>query len=164
MVRSPGSILQRRIAVRISEVARAAQVGVETVRFYERRGLITQPVRPADGGLRSYPEQVAVQIRFIRQAQELGFSLGEIEDLLSLKSEPDTDCSEIRRCALDKREDVDLKIKRLRRLRGTLTKLIDACPGEGALDSCSIIDAMGPPEHTDSKPNGTNGKRRNGKS
>ena len=78
--------------MRISEVASCAGVGVETVRFYERKGLIQQPVKPAEGGFRSYPEQVAVQIRFIRQAQELGFSLSEIEDLLSLKSErPDWD-------------------------------------------------------------------------
>ncbi len=62
--------------MRISEVARYADVGVETVRFYERRRLIRQPVRPADGGFRSYPLEVATQIRFIRQAQKLGFSLG----------------------------------------------------------------------------------------
>jgi len=150
--------------VRISEVARAADVGVETVRFYERRGLIRQPIKPANGGFRSYPESVMMQIRFIRQAQELGFSLGEIEDLLSLKSEPDTDCSDIRQRALSKREDVDLKIKRLRQIRNTLTKLIDACPGKGALEFCSILSAMEPPEHTDSKPEGTKRKRRNGRS
>lgn len=147
--------------MRISEVAKAADVGVETVRFYERRGLIEQPKKPVNGGFRFYPEQVAVEIRFIRQAQELGFSLGEIEDLLSLKSEPDTDCSEIRHRALSKREDVDIKIKRLRRIRGTLTKLIDACPGEGALESCSIIDAMGPNERAAAEPKRINGKRRN---
>jgi len=150
--------------VRISEVARVADVGVETVRFYERRGLIRQPIKPANGGYRSYPESVMMQIRFIRQAQELGFSLGEIEDLLSLKSEPDTDCSDIRQRALSKREDVDLKIKRLRQIRNTLTKLIDACPGKGALEFCSILSAMEPPEHTDYKPEGTKRKRRNGRS
>jgi MerR family transcriptional regulator, copper efflux regulator len=145
--------------VRISEVARAADVGVETVRFYERRGLIQQPVKPADGGFRSYPEQVAVQIRFVRQAQELGFSLSEIEDLLSLKSEPDTDCSDIRRRALGKRDDVDLKIRRLKRIRKTLTKLIDACPGKGALESCSIIEAMATEGRAGAHPKQTNGKK-----
>ena len=148
--------------MRISEVASCAGVGVETVRFYERKGLIQQPVKPAVGGFRSYPEQVAVQIRFIRQAQELGFSLSEIEDLLSLKSEPDTDCSDIRRRALAKREDVNIKLRRLRRIRKTLTKLIDACPGKGALEFCSIIDAMTPRPHASPDPNPTNGKRRNG--
>lgn len=143
--------------MRISELAKVADVGVETVRFYERRGLIAQPIKPADGGFRSYPERVAVQIRFIRQAQELGFSLGEIEDLLSLKSEPDTDCSEIRHRALSKRDDVDLKIKRLRRIRATLTKLIDACPGKGALVSCSIIEALEPNGRAEVKPNRANG-------
>jgi len=150
--------------VRISEVAKAAHVGIETVRFYERRGLIPQPVRPADGGFRSYPEQVTLQIRFIRQAQELGFSLGEIKELLSLKSIPDADCSEVRRRALSKRDDVDFKIKRLRRIRKTLTKLIDACPGEGALGSCSIIDAMGSNVTGITKHKHNSVKRRNGKS
>ena len=150
--------------MRISEIAKAAHVGVETVRFYERRGLIPQPPRPVDGGFRSYPEQVAVRIRFIRQAQDLGFSLGEIEELLSLKSEPDADCSEVRRRALNKREDVDIKIRNLRRIRKTLTRLIDACPGEGALETCSIIDAMEPKECCCAEPGRTKGKRGNGKS
>lgn len=150
--------------MRISEVAKAADVGVETVRFYERRGLIRQPMRPANGGFRSYPETVVLQIRFIREAQELGFSLGEIEDLLSLRSEPDTDCGKIRLRALAKRDDVDFKIKRLRRIRATLTKLIDACPGKGALEYCSIIEAMEPSARVDAEPGRTNGKRRNGRS
>ncbi len=150
--------------MRISEVARAADVGVETVRFYERRGLIHQPKKPANGGYRSYPESVMMQIRFIRQAQELGFSLGEIEDLLSLKSEPDTDCSDIRQRALSKREDVDLKINKLRHIRTSLTNLIDACPGKGALEFCSILGTMEPPGHTGSQPERTNGIRRNGTS
>jgi MerR family mercuric resistance operon transcriptional regulator len=150
--------------LRISEVAKAADVGVEPVRFYARKGLIAQPVRPADGGFRSYPEQVAVQIRFIRQAQELGFSLVEIEDLLSLKSEPDTDCSEVRRRALSKRDDVNLKIKRLRQIHSTLTKLIDACPGKGALESCSIIEALEPNLCPADDPKRTNGKQRYGSS
>lgn len=147
--------------MRISEVAKAASVGVETVRFYERRGLIEQPLKPVNGGFRSYGETVVLQIRFIREAQELGFSLGEIEDLLTLKSEPDTDCSEIRLRALTKRDDVDFKIKRLRQIRATLTKLIDACPGKGALEFCSIIEAMEPNGRTDAEPERTNGKRRN---
>lgn len=150
--------------MRISELAKAADVGVETVRFYERRGLIPQPLKPADGGFRSYPEQIAVQIRFIRQAQELGFSLSEIEDLLSLRSEPDTDCSDIRRRALAKRDDVDIKLRQLRRIRKTLTKLIDACPGKGTLEYCSIIDAMAPGELASADPDPVNGKRRNGRS
>ena len=150
--------------MRISEVAKAAGVGVETVRFYERRGLIEQPMKPVNGGLRSYPESAVMRISFIRQAQELGFSLGEIEELLSLKSEPDADCSDIRRRALNKRDDVDLKIKRLRQIRASLTALIDACPGEGALEFCSIIEAMEPRERNASGPDGTQANRRNGRS
>lgn len=149
--------------MRISEVAKLADVGVETVRFYERKGLIRQPIKPANGGFRSYPEKVAAEIRLIRQAQELGFSLGEIEELLSLKADPDSDCSNIRRRAQSKRAEVDLKIKRLRQIRATLTKLIDACPGEGALEFCSILEAMEPRRRPTSGSEGTKQKRRNGR-
>ena len=70
----------------ISKVARKANVGVETVRFYERRGLIEQPPKPKSGGFRIYPEEAVARIRFIRQAQELGFSLRAIEELSPFES------------------------------------------------------------------------------
>ncbi len=74
----------------IGEAARRAGVGVETIRFYERRKLISQPPKPSGGGYRSYPEETVDRIRFVRQAQELGFSLREIVDLLSLRADPET--------------------------------------------------------------------------
>jgi len=147
--------------MRIGEVAKAAGVGVETVRFYERKGLIAQPLKPVNGGLRCYPETAVMRISFIRQAQELGFSLGEIAELLALKSEPDADCGDIRRRAQDKREDVDLKIGRLRQIRASLTALIDACPGEGALEFCSILEAMEPRAQNVSGADATQAKQRN---
>ncbi len=81
-------------------------------------------------------------IRFTRHAQELGFSLKEIEDLLTLRADPGSDCANVRERAAAKLEDVKLKIKRLRRIQMALESVIAACPGTGALDGCSIIEAM----------------------
>lgn len=147
--------------MRIGEAAQAANVGVETIRFYERKGLIDQPERPTNGGFRIYPFETVKRIRFIRQAQELGFSLREIEELLSLKSAPDTDCSSIRERALAKRKEVDAKIKLLKEIDRTLVTLIDACPGKGSLNFCSILGAMD--DGTSSKLNKTPGLAKHGR-
>ncbi len=128
--------------MRISVVAKNTGVGVETVRFYERHGLIEQPPRPSGGGFRSYPPEVAERIRFIRQAQSLGFSLKEIVELLSLRADPSADCSDVRRRAQSKLEEVDEKISSLTVIRTALQSLVDACPGEGAARFCSILDSL----------------------
>jgi MerR family mercuric resistance operon transcriptional regulator len=129
-------------ALTISKAARAAGVGVETVRFYERRNLIVRPSKPPDGGFRRYPAETVKRVRFIRQAQGLGFSLREIEELLSLRADPATDCGQVRERAVAKLEDVDRKIGELQRFRRALEELIAACPGHGALRACSIMEAM----------------------
>jgi len=126
----------------ISHAARRAGVGVETIRFYERRGLIKQPVRPRNGGYRSYDADVVERIRFIRQAQELGFSLREIRELVSLRADPAADCGDVRAQAMTKREEVDRKIAQLQHIRAALDELIATCPGGGALRACTIIDAL----------------------
>jgi Hg(II)-responsive transcriptional regulator len=126
----------------ISRAAERAGVGVETIRFYERRGLIEQPTRPRSGGYRFYDDEVVERIRFIRQAQELGFSLREIEELLSLRADPGADCGDVRTQAVSKREEVDRKIAQLQHIRSALDALIASCPGGGALRACTIIDAM----------------------
>ncbi len=128
--------------MRISVVAKNTGVGVETVRFYERQGLIAQPPRPSDGGFRSYPPEVLERIRFIRQAQSLGFSLKEIDELLSLRADPSADCGDVRQRAQSKLEEVDAKIASLTAIRSALRGLIDACPGEGAARFCSILDSL----------------------
>jgi MerR family mercuric resistance operon transcriptional regulator len=129
-------------AMIISQAARAAGVGVETVRFYERRNLIVRPSKPPDGGFRRYPPETIKRVRFIRQAQGLGFSLREIEELLSLRADPTTDCAQVRERAVVKLEDVERKIGELERLRRALEELIAACPGRGALRACSIMEAL----------------------
>ncbi len=131
--------------MRISIVAKWARVGVETVRFYEREGLIAQPPKPANGGFRSYPSEIVRRIRFIRQAQGLGFSLKEIDELLSLKADPATDCGEVRSRAQAKLEEVNRKIARLNAIQSALQDLILACPGQGlAVRCCSILEALEP--------------------
>lgn len=126
----------------IGKAARMAGVGVETIRFYERRGLIRQPLKPRYGGFRVYPGETVRRIRFIRQAQELGFSLREIQDLLSLRADPKTDSGEVRERAEAKVTEVNRKIMELERIRSALEALIAACPGGGALRACSIMDAL----------------------
>jgi len=126
----------------IGKAAQAAGVGVETVRFYERRGLIEQPPKPATSGFRTYSGETVARIRFIRQAQELGFSLREAGELLDLKADPAADAAAVRERAAMKRAQVEDKIEQLERIRGALEALIAACPGSGALRSCSIMEAL----------------------
>ncbi len=145
----------------ISKAARNAGVGVETIRFYERKGLIEQPLRPQDGGYRTYPIETLQRIKFVRQAQEIGFSLGEIEELLSLRADPSADCSDVRERAAAKLEEVNRKMEQLGRIRAALDKLIASCPGRGALRACSIMESLaaatgetGEHRNTDGRENG----------
>jgi MerR family mercuric resistance operon transcriptional regulator len=129
-------------AMTIGHAAREAEVGVETIRFYERKGLIEQPPRPLGSGYRVYPEETVQRIRFIRHAQDLGFSLNEIEELLSLRADPSAGSSDVRERAIAKRTEVERKIARLQEIHGALDELISGCPGEGALRHCSIMEAL----------------------
>ena len=133
------------VPLTIGKVAKLAGVGVETVRFYERKGLIAQPRKP-EQGFRLYPNDAVRRIGFIRRAQALGFSLRETEDLLALRTDPGSDCSAVRGQAVAKLEDVEDKIHQLQRIRRALRLVITACPGHGALTGCSIIEAMETPK------------------
>tara|TARA_R110000868_G_scaffold189300_1_gene432203 strand:+ start:7030 stop:7488 length:459 start_codon:yes stop_codon:yes gene_type:complete len=126
----------------ISRAAGKAGVGVETIRFYERKGLIEQPRKPQDAGFRVYPEETVHRIRFIRQAQELGFSLKEIDELLSLRADPGADSADVRARAIAKRDEVEQKIAHLQDIQLALDELISACPGKGALHECSIMETL----------------------
>ena len=127
--------------MQIGEVARATGVGVETVRFYERKGLIEQPPRPMRG-IRTYPAATVERIRFIKSAQGLGFSLAEIAELLDLTQAADADCSAVRRRAADKLAEVRAKRRLLARMEAILEDLVDACPNAGGLDGCPIVAAL----------------------
>ncbi len=126
----------------IGKAAKHAGVGVETIRFYERKGLISQPPKPAAGGFRDYPAATLARVRFIREAQELGFSLEEIAELLSLRADPKADCGAVQRRAEAKLAEVGKKIERLEEIGAALGRLIDACPGQGALGGCSIMEVL----------------------
>lgn len=129
-------------ALTIGKAAEQAGVGVETIRFYERKGLIEQPLKPQDGGYRSYSIEAIQRICFIRQAQELGFSLREIEELLTLRSDPGSDCADVRERANTKLEEVDRKIAQLEKIGSALKTVIASCPSRGSLDGCSIMEAL----------------------
>ena len=128
--------------MRIGEVARKSAVGVETVRFYEQMGLLAQPPRPQTGGYRDYPPDSVRRIRFIRSAQQLGFSLVEVAELLELEGTGAGQCADVRRRAQIKRSEVRAKIDDLERIGRALDILIEACPGSGPARTCSILEAI----------------------
>lgn len=125
----------------IGKLASRGDVNVTTIRYYERRGLLPKPARAASG-YRLYADNVVQRLRFIRQAQLLGFSLAEIQDLLSLRLQPGTTCADIRQRARHKIATVDDKIKELQRIKRALTKLAAACQGAGPTSECPILETL----------------------
>src|SRR5258706_15872980 len=109
----------------IGKLASRGGVNVQTIRYYERYGLLPKPLRAASG-YRLYADDAVRRLNFIKQAQFLGFSLSEIQELLSLPMRPDTTCSDIRRRAQQKIVAVDKKIEDLQRIKIALTKLAAA--------------------------------------
>lgn len=132
------------MALTIGEVAKEAGVGVETIRFYERKGLIDRPSRPMSG-FRRYDGQMPRRIRFIRHAQQLGFSLREIRDLLDLRVDPNVSCADVRAKAVAKVDEVEEKLASLTRMRDTLLAITRSCAGEGPTSECPILDALEEP-------------------
>ena len=127
----------------IGQVAREAGVGIETVRFYERQGLIEAPTRRASG-YRQFNESVVDRLQFIREAKELGFTLGEIKELLSLKLDPSSSCAEVKGRAEAKIADIEGKTRTLQRMKRALAKLTKACSGDGPTSECPILEALEP--------------------
>lgn len=125
----------------IGRVASEAGVSVETVRFYERKNLIVQPERPAEG-YRRYGTDTVERIRFIRQAQTLGFTLAEIHELLALRIDPRTNCADVKQCAEAKIDDIDQKIEGLRKMRRALMAITQRCSGQGTVSECPILEAL----------------------
>ncbi len=125
----------------IGRVARRAEVGVETVRFYERQGLLEEPPR-RKSGYRQYGEEVIDRLRFIRRAKQLGFTLKEIKELLSLQLDPSSTCGEVKRRAEAKIADIETKIHTLQAMKKALRGLTAACRGEGNSSDCPILDAL----------------------
>jgi MerR family transcriptional regulator, copper efflux regulator len=130
--------------MRIGELARRAGVNVQTVRYYERRGLLSDPRRRA-AGYREYTEGTLERLRFVRRAQELGFTLAEIEELLTLRLDPGTTAADVKARAEAKIAQVEGKLRDLERIRHALAHLAGRCRGgRGLVGDCPLLDALGP--------------------
>lgn len=125
----------------ISELAKAADVHVETVRYYERRGLLPEPER-RPSSYRAYPATMVTRLRFIKSAQELGFSLAEIKKLLALRVDTVTSCTEVRRQAQAKLDEVEQKLQALQQIQAALSDLVAACAQGGPQGECPILEAL----------------------
>jgi len=126
----------------IGKVARRAGVNIETLRYYERQGIIPRPSRTMSN-YRVYSEDTVRRVRFVKRAQELGFSLKEIKELLSLRATRGMDCDAVRYRALAKIEGIDEKIRALEAMRGVLGKLVEECSvTKGPLTQCPILESL----------------------
>ncbi|NWG39552.1 MAG: Hg(II)-responsive transcriptional regulator [Hydrogenophilaceae bacterium] len=123
----------------IGGLAKAAGVNVETIRFYQRKGLMREPDRPP-GGIRRYGEAALARVRFIKSAQHLGFSLDEIADLLKL--EDGSHCTEAREQAEHKLADVRAKLADLQRIEKVLKELVQRCCAASGEVRCPMIQAL----------------------
>lgn len=128
-------------AYTIGQLARLSGAGVETIRYYEREGLLPAPPRRASG-YRQYPQDALARLRFIRHAKELGFSLKDIRELLELRVAPGATCADVRKRAEAKIADVRAKIDLLRQMEHALEQLAARCKGRGPTSQCPILDAL----------------------
>ena len=125
----------------IGQLAKRALVNIETIRYYERRGLLPEPSRRKSGYRQYLPDAVA-RLEFIRHGKELGFTLTEIAELLALRVDPDTSCADVKVRADAKIMDVHEKIRSLLRIEKALIRLAAQCHGQGPTGDCPILDAL----------------------
>ena len=125
----------------IGQLAREAGIGVETIRFYERKGLLEEPLRK-ESGYRLYQAPDIDKLLFIQRAKSLGFSLNEIRELMSLRSDPGTTNREIKEMAASKLRDIEEKIAMLKGMRQSLKTLVEMCPGTGPTSNCPILGSL----------------------
>lgn len=133
--------LEENRTLTIGELAGAVGVNVQTVRYYERRGLLPKPKRRASG-YREYLSSDVARLEFIRRAQALGFTLSEIEQLLALRVDPRTTPEDVHRAVEEKIEAVEAKISDLTRISGALQKMAAACHAHGPLGDCPFLEAL----------------------
>ncbi len=125
----------------IGKVAERAGVKIDTLLYYERHGVIAPPERNGSN-YRVYTQDVVLRVRFVKRAQELGFTLAEIKELLELRVSAEASCADVRDQALAKVSDLDQKISSLKAMRRVLVKLADECSGQGPVSECPILDAL----------------------
>ncbi len=129
------------MALTLGKVAQRSGVGVETVRFYERSGLVPRPPR-TPAGYRQYPDGTVNRMIFIRHAKELGFSLKEIKELLSLRVDRGRGCDRVRTRAEQKIAEIDERMRQLKRIRRTLDDLVEACELREPTSECPILESL----------------------
>jgi len=127
--------------MKIGTLAQRADVGIDTIRYYEREGMIPAPLR-TESGYRDYRDTDVTRLRFVRRAKQLGFTLQEIRELLDLTASASDDMAGLNVRAQAKLDDVNARIDELVRVRDALQQLVAACPGHGALERCPIMAAL----------------------
>jgi MerR family copper efflux transcriptional regulator len=133
--------MERSQLLTIGKLAERGGVNIQTIRYYERRGLIPRPER-SEAGYRLYGEEAVKRLGFVRKAQLLGVSLQEIDELLALRMQSGTSCADIRQKADQKIAAVDAKLSELSRIRTALVKLARTCRGKGPTSECPILEAL----------------------
>ena len=129
------------MALKIGEVAERGGVNLQTIRYYERERLLPQPPR-LESGYRMFPESTVARIRFIKRAQEIGFALSEIRELLSLRMDEKRERAEVRALAMAKMADIDGKIRTLKAMKTALNRLTERCSGCGPASECPILESI----------------------
>jgi MerR family transcriptional regulator, copper efflux regulator len=124
-------------ALRIGEVAKQSKVGIETIRYYERQGLLVKPHR-RPSGYRQYDGAVVARLQFIRRAKELGFTLAEIKELLALWFDVRTKCTHVRQRATEKITHIEDKIRSLQKMKRSLKKIISQCENRNVVAECPL--------------------------
>jgi len=122
----------------IGHLANHADVTIETIRYYQHKGLLKEPDKPTSG-YRQYPADAITRIRFIKRTQQSGFTLKEISELLTLDSRH---CADVRKIAEQKRQQIDEQIKDLISLRTVLDNLVRGCQENPSTEHCSLIDSL----------------------
>lgn len=125
----------------IGRLAKRANVNLETVRYYERRGLIPEPPRN-ESGYRQYSQDDVLRTQFIKRAQALGFSLKEISELLSLRMEPGMSCGDVKARLEAKIAEVENRIEALEQMREALLRLAKKCTGKGPVGKCPFLKEL----------------------
>jgi MerR family mercuric resistance operon transcriptional regulator len=126
------------VGLKISQVAEQANVNIETIRYYERQGLIPKVPR-TEGGYRQFSSETIERIKFIKRGQELGFTLTQVKKILSVSDGKEYNCHDIQQFALRKIEEVERKILDLGKIKSVLHDLANKCPAQGSLDNCPIL-------------------------
>ncbi len=129
------------MSMKIGELAHRADVNIDTVRYYERQGLLPAPQRLVSG-YRNYEQPDVARLRFVRRAKALGFTLVEIRELLALSGRREDDMGDLKTAATEKLADVETRLAELTRIRDGLRTLVTSCPGHGALEQCPILNAL----------------------